>query len=61
MRQITKNVRNQGSDDKKMDFKSPTQMGSLSVKNVSKNSHAWAPLKEAALQTIFHLCVPKKD
>ncbi len=48
MRQKTKNDRNQGSNAKKTFFclvpKYPTQMGSLSAKNASKNSHAWAPV-----------------
>jgi hypothetical protein len=46
-----KDHRNQGSIDKKINFfpvpKSHTQMGSLSVKNVRKKSHAWAPLNKA--------------
>jgi uncharacterized phage-associated protein len=50
MQQKTKNNENQGSVDKKLNFpvpKSHTQMGSLSVKNVRKKSHAWAPLNKA--------------
>ncbi len=50
MRQKTKNVRNQGSNDKKMDFwvQSLSQIPRwvrLVQKTRMKNSHAWAPLK----------------
>jgi hypothetical protein len=52
MRQKTKKVRNQGSNDEKIEFfgsipKSPIQMGSLSVKNASKKNSRLGTFKGA--------------
>jgi hypothetical protein len=49
MRQKTKNIRNQGSYDKKMDFLVQSlshipRWVRLVQKTRAKNSHAWAPL-----------------
>jgi hypothetical protein len=53
MRQKTKNVQNQGLNDKKWIFlsvpKSPTQMGSLCVKNASKKFLSLSTFKQVSL------------
>jgi hypothetical protein len=59
MRQKTKKVRNQGSNDKKNGFfgsvpKSPTQMGSLSIKNTGEKFSRLGTLKrDMAMRQIF--------
>jgi hypothetical protein len=56
MRQKTKNLQNQGSIDKIIDFfpipKSHTQMGSFRDKTLAKNSHAWAPLSQFRVYSV---------
>ncbi len=55
MRQKTKNHQNLGLIDRKVDifFQSLSQTGgSLSVKNPSEKSHAWAPLTYAVNNTV---------